>query len=85
MKELTARHPDIVLLAVVALSTAIVGAACHFFFSQWRFGVNAGMLIGICVGGLITRKARPVFAVPLLLIMSAAVLLMLATSRAAGN
>jgi len=77
MEKLASRNPNAILFGSMLLGMAVGAAASYFFLGESTFGTSAGTLVGLAIGGLLTRQARPQFAIPLLAIIGAGVLLLI--------
>jgi hypothetical protein len=71
MEKLANRQAGLTVFAALLIGMCLGGLFTYFSSGAWVPGTSPGALVGLAVGGLLTRQARPQFAIPLLLIVGA--------------
>ena len=69
MQKLAARQPELFLAGCILFGVLFGGLVSYLLTGHMSEGTSFGSLLGVAVGGLLTRQARPQFAIPLLLLL----------------
>jgi len=76
MEKLASRQAGLAVLSALVIGMCLGGLFSYFSSGAWVPGTSPGALVGLAVGGLLTRQARLQFAIPLLLIIGAGLALL---------
>jgi hypothetical protein len=85
MEHTTNRQPVFLVSVSMLIGMGLGGLAAYLFLGRASEGVSFGTLLGLAIGGMLTRQARPSIALLLLALLLGAIALIIFLSwRAAG-